>query len=608
MWATDLTYTLTDVNGAKYTGSWDGTVGTAPSFTGCSGYTLTGESWDGTAYSATINFPFAISSNSKENQTFIGSFHNKPGYYSEDYLWHANGTTVIVHSEDIPNATSAEQDKYLWVITPSISDLNITFTIKNVSTGTYIYSTTTESGHSGAVTLNATASTLTYSGPLDPPPTNSTARNIYAFIVSATSMYLSVNSVNGGASAQLGVYNIYHDGTSVGFHNYADLISRYWTRNNIATGLTMLGNTGYPAASNSYAIALNDIKSSINSGSYAGTSDNYGSLYTNYSGLIAADVILPSTGFYRIKSSANWTYANRYLMNSNHATQTGRAAFDGNAGSSINSIWYYNGTTLYGYGNGGYPVVNNSSFLGVATAVGASATSVSFQKANKAELGSLNVKFNGSRFLYTDNGYTNAGSSTNTTYGYNFIIEAVTSLPVTISSVGYATLWSPVALTIPTGVTAYTATDKGTYLTLTAIEGTTIPKGTGVILKGDEGPYNFNITSDVDAVSSALTGSAATIAKLSGAYYLGNGANGIGFYLTDNSSTITTLAGFKAYLPAAVGVKEFLGFDFDDATAIQTIGKTLSSQGTEIFNLSGQRISRLKKGVNIVNGKKVLVK
>ena len=609
-WAETLSYTLTDVNGEEYTGSWDGTVGTAPTFTGCAGYTLTDESWSGTTYSATINFPFPVSSNSVENQTFVGSFHNKPGYYSEDYLWHANDTKVIVHSEDIPNATSAEQDKYLWVITPSISGLNITFTIKNVSTGKYIYSTTTSNSHDNAVSLSDTASPLTYSGPLDPPPTNSTARNIYAFIVSATSMYLSVNSVNGGTDAQLGVYNIYHDGTSIGFHNYADLISRYWTRNSIATKLTMLGKVGYPAADNTYATALVTIQTSINSGSYTGNATNYGDLYTKYNGLLTAAVVTPTAGFYRIKTSVNRYAAQPYLIGENHAVSTTCAAFSESDGSTAKSIWYYDGTSLYNLGNGGYPVVRNTNDLGVSTSIPYSAANVAFEKAKTGEFGAMWIKlFNETRYLYatTSNNqyktYTANGSGT-TDNGYSFNLEPVTSLPVTITSVGYATLYSPVALTIPTGVTAYKAADNGTYLTLTAI-GTgsgTIPANTGVILAADAGTYNFDITTGGSVDSNALTGTVEAISRPENSYILATGSAGVGFY-KDGSPTIP---GFKAYLPAGVG-GSVKGFRFTGEDAImETKAEKKVFKGT-VYDLSGNPVPNPKRGIYVMDGETIFI-
>ena len=72
----------------------------------------------------------------------------------------------------------------------------------------------------------------------------------------------------------------------------------------------------------------------------------------------------------------------------------------------------------------------------------------------------------------------------------------------------------------------------------------------------------------------------------------------VGFY----KATGTIKAG-KAYLENATGVKAFF-FAVDDATGIANVEKAV--EGTVIYNLAGQRINKMQKGINIVNGKKVL--
>jgi hypothetical protein len=75
-----------------------------------------------------------------------------------------------------------------------------------------------------------------------------------------------------------------------------------------------------------------------------------------------------------------------------------------------------------------------------------------------------------------------------------------------------------------------------------------------------------------------------------------------------------SLATGKAYLPAATvsGAKN-LKIIFDDETlgindASLLNGNAEGINGKTIYNLSGQRIAAPQKGINIVNGKKVLVK
>ena len=209
-------------------------------------------------------------------------------------------------------------------------------------------------------------------------------------------------------------------------------------------------------------------------------------------------------------------------------------------------------------------------------------------------------------WLNNDNGFhinrLSSLSDSNKPYG-TWEILPVESLPVTISSVGYATFYAPVALEIPAEVTAYVATDKGDYISLTAIEGGIIPANTGVILAGDEGSYSFNITTGGSVGSNALTGTVAAIARPVDSYVLATGEHGVALY----KDGATKIPGFKAYLAAPSGgsVKAFR-FEDDETGINGCIPSIFESEDAAIYNMAGQRVSKLQKGVNIVNGKKVL--
>lgn len=81
-------------------------------------------------------------------------------------------------------------------------------------------------------------------------------------------------------------------------------------------------------------------------------------------------------------------------------------------------------------------------------------------------------------------------------------------------------------------------------------------------------------------------------------------------------TTSGTLAANKAYLriPHSAEVRSFsFAFEDEETTGIESL--TLNPRGVRdsesegrIYNLAGQRISKVQKGLNIVNGKKVLVK
>jgi hypothetical protein len=174
---------------------------------------------------------------------------------------------------------------------------------------------------------------------------------------------------------------------------------------------------------------------------------------------------------------------------------------------------------------------------------------------------------------------------------------------------GWATFASPVDLAVPAGLTAYKAsyekTETDEILNLTEIS--VIPANAGVILKGTAGKtYSIPLMANAAAPATNLLSAAveATDIEANTAYILQGGQ----FHLVTAASTVP--AG-KAYLEVAApgpGVKGFT-FNFDDATAIAKIQDSGSKiQDSEIFNLAGQKMSKLQKGVNIVNGKKVLVK
>ena len=180
-----------------------------------------------------------------------------------------------------------------------------------------------------------------------------------------------------------------------------------------------------------------------------------------------------------------------------------------------------------------------------------------------------------------------------------------------MSAAGYTTQYIPdTDVTIPDGVEAYTGVilSEG-WLHLNAIENGKIAAGEAVILKGnEEGYYSFMPTTDAEEVEgNVLKGSDGTITGDDGIYALAKKGNPavVGFYSVD--SDVTVPAG-KAYLNLSGSlVKVFkFAFDDDDETAINSLTPALSEGEGAIYNLAGQKLSKLQKGINIINGKKVL--
>lgn len=167
------------------------------------------------------------------------------------------------------------------------------------------------------------------------------------------------------------------------------------------------------------------------------------------------------------------------------------------------------------------------------------------------------------------------------------------------------------------GATAYkVSANNTTYVTLTEMDASTIwPASEGMILKGNNGDEVTISAVASDATATTIgtnylvgTGnSAVNVTATDYTYVFANDAtNGVGFYKASGNGT---LAAHKAYLDlsrSSFNAREFLGFNFDEATGINEVNAT-SNNGV-IYNLQGVRQNQLQKGINIVNGKKVLVK
>ena len=310
----------------------------------------------------------------------------------------------------------------------------------------------------------------------------------------------------------------------------------------------------------------------------------------------------PTSAFYRIKSGS------KYLQDARKSdSQTQRTLTDTEgADESAETIFYLDDNTFIGYKTGygfGFSVCQTRDTEHLNTQLFTESAEMGKYTIQSQQGTCTSAAYNEGYWGVNGSELSRENSAAN---GACWTIESVPSLPVTISSAGYATFCSPVAVTIPVGVTAYVGTlDHRDYLHLEAIEGGTIPANQGVILKGAEGTYNFTLTEGGSAAGNLLTGTVAAIARPANSYVLSGGDYGLGFY-QDGAETIP---GFKAYLQPEVvgGVKGFLGFNFDDVDAIENIVKQISTND-EYYDLSGRRVSKPTKGMYIINGKKALVK
>ena len=178
------------------------------------------------------------------------------------------------------------------------------------------------------------------------------------------------------------------------------------------------------------------------------------------------------------------------------------------------------------------------------------------------------------------------------------------------SAAKYGTFCAPFDVTIPAGVTAYIISGIAENGKLSLVEQkNTIPAHTPVIVYSesttDINAVQFGVATSSTATSKYLTGVYTDTKAPLGSYVLQNQGGRVGFYQVQ-AGTQPWVRANRAYLtvPASPNVKAFY---MDDATAIQTVEELLSGKA-EIYDLAGRRQQKLQKGINIVGGKKVLVK
>lgn len=189
---------------------------------------------------------------------------------------------------------------------------------------------------------------------------------------------------------------------------------------------------------------------------------------------------------------------------------------------------------------------------------------------------------------------------------YSAYCTTVSSVPVSLNVSGYATFSCINALDFSddSEFSAWQITGvNGTAITFSQITGT-VAANTGVLLKGTASA----------TVNIPVAASGATLAtnKLVGITTATDVAADTYYGLSDNKFVKVnagTVPAGKALLPVSAvgaGVKEFT-FIFDDKeTGIRTIEKVSAEEAAQIFDLSGRRLSKMQKGINIVNGKKIL--
>ncbi len=310
---------------------------------------------------------------------------------------------------------------------------------------------------------------------------------------------------------------------------------------------------------------------------------------------------------YAIKNKhSNATSAYHYLQIKKYASGTAYYLQVPEYGSKITSITMTvssSSSPMTGGGNSAtlyFSASNSTSAAGEGVASGTGASVVTI------DCSSLNL----------NTGYITASGSVRI-WDVTVVYEETES--VTVTSAGYATFASDNALDFTgSSIKAFYATESAGTLTFHAI--TKVPANTGVLLYKAGGatenvPTLSGAADDVkDNVFVRGTGAKVSYDANDQNYILFNGEDGIGFYKANSN----TVAANRAYIhvDSSVNVKCFAIDLEDDATGISLMedGRSQMEDGA-IYNIAGQRLdnsqftihnSQLKRGIYIVNGKKIL--
>ena len=199
----------------------------------------------------------------------------------------------------------------------------------------------------------------------------------------------------------------------------------------------------------------------------------------------------------------------------------------------------------------------------------------------------------------------------------------------TVPESGIGTFSADVNLTLPEGLNAHFCTylqevDEGLAIKILNIDGQVINQNTGVLLSGTPGEtYQLRYTSETgsDTPGNKLVPvvESSHIEAVVGEYtnYMLKGGRFI--RIKDEDETVKMPAN-RAYLPLLTSEVSSLSgstrsivlllWDDDTVTGVETHEKVdyEPARDGHIYNISGQRLTAPRKGINIINGRKVIVK
>lgn len=200
--------------------------------------------------------------------------------------------------------------------------------------------------------------------------------------------------------------------------------------------------------------------------------------------------------------------------------------------------------------------------------------------------------------LTSTNGYNGAlcivNASASRTDGTNIDIKYPTAV---IGTNGYSS-YSTKQNVLIEGATANYGVIDGSIISLVEATDNKVEHDQGVVLTGTEGDIVY--ATSIDSAEHPTTNNLApsvrnTVVSAGDVHVLATKDGTTGFYLYNG----TTIGAGKAYLEGASGAR----ISFENEAGIENVEL---NNVEAIFNLQGQKMDEAKKGINIVNGKKVM--
>ena len=499
-------------------------------------------------------------------------------------LFNRNYNKYLNHSLEATsfNAVADKNDNTLWQL---IGDEENGFSLKNVKTGKYIGS---QEATSTAFPVSDTEVKFDFSNPTE---------CFAAFRVH-------------GATSDYAYGHIKSDGTLV-----------CWERNAVASQWSVSVEVSWKEVSDSYA-ELKDLydasSSQINlpmAKTFFETYTSAPTTETSYTNLIAMGKQMEAIrslkpGYYYIRSYSNGRYVK--------GTKKDASEVETQEGADKNAIFYLDADNdLMAYENGAYWKGVYRLGVGEFTsdskkytykhpwtiATGLYDGTFSLQYGNDTE----------GRYYATANGNATSYAGDATSDAAMWYLDPVESLPLSVSSVKYATFASAVDVIIPEGVKVYYAPATSSENTIKLVEVTgNIPANTGVIVYAETAKeYNFKITSGVLGLGTnylmpAVEAKSITPQTNYSAYIFANSTNGVGFYSLKSGSNV--ISGHKCWLelPTSISSNSFFGFGFDedDLTAVESVDLIVSDDNNIVYDLQGNVVVNMVKGrLYIKNGR-----